>query len=65
MTLKDDEATADRQIIVEAEANGFMACRAIRDGLGYDQPGPNGNYYSSQWESPTVGFGTQARTSST
>ena len=24
-----------------------MACRAIRDGLGYDKPGPNGNYYSS------------------
>ena len=47
MTLKADEATADRQIIEEAEANGFMACRAIRDGLGYDQPGPNGSYYSS------------------
>ena len=47
MTLKDDEATADRQIIVEAEANGFMACRAIRDGLGWDKPGPNGNYYSA------------------
>ena len=44
---KADEATADRQIIEEAEANGFMACRAIRDALGWDKPGPNGNYYSS------------------
>ena len=44
---KGDRDTADRQIVEEAEANGFMACRAIRDGLGYDQPGPNGNYYSS------------------
>ena len=44
---KADEATADRQIIDEAEANGFMACRAIRDALGWDKPGPNGNYYSS------------------
>ena len=36
---KADEATADRQIINEAEANGFMACRAIRDALGWDKPG--------------------------
>ena len=47
MTLKGDAATADRQIIEEAEANGFMACRAIRDALGWDKPGPNGSYYSS------------------
>ena len=25
-----------------------MACRAIRDALGWDKPGPNGNYY--RWE---------------
>ena len=24
-----------------------MQCRAIRDGLGWDKPGPNGSYYSS------------------
>ena len=62
---KADEATADRQIIDEAEANGFMACRAIRDALGWDKPGPNGNYYSPQWESPTAGCGTLARKWST
>ena len=37
----------DRQIIADAKANGFMDCRAIRDALGWDKPGPNGNYYSS------------------
>ena len=44
---KGDRDTADRRILAEAEANGFMACRAIRDALGWDKPGPNGNYYSS------------------
>ena len=47
MKSPTDLDTADRQIIEEAEANGFMACRAIRDALGWDKPGPNGNYYSS------------------
>ena len=47
MKSPTDLDTADRQIIEEAEANGFMACRAIRDGLGYDKPGPNGSYYSA------------------
>ena len=37
----------DHAIIAEAKANGFMDCRAIRDALGWDKPGPNGNYYSS------------------
>ena len=41
------EYDTDRQIIAEAEANGFMACRAIRDALGWDKPKPNGFYYSS------------------
>ena len=58
MKSPTDLDTADRQIIEEAEANGFMACRAIRDALGYDKPGPNGNYYSPQWELPTAGCGT-------
>ena len=48
MTSKEDaELTADRAIVDEAVAKGFMQCRAIRDGLGWDKPGPNGNYYSS------------------
>ena len=38
---------SDRQIIADAKANGFMDCRAIRDALGWDKPGPNGSYYSS------------------
>ena len=38
---KGDRDTADRQIIAEAKANGFMDCRAIRDALGWDKPGPN------------------------
>ena len=41
------EAAADYRIITVAKANGFMACRAIRDALGYDKPKPNGSYYSS------------------
>ena len=44
---KVDEATADRLIIEDAGANGFMACRAIRDALGWDKPEPNGSYYGS------------------
>ena len=44
---KDAELTTDRAIVDEAVAKGFMQCRAIRDGLGWDKPGPNGNYYSS------------------
>ena len=43
----ETQLDSDRQIIADAKANGFMACRAIRDGLGWDKPGPNGNYYSS------------------
>ena len=37
----------EQQIIDDAKANGFMDCRMIRDGLGWDKPGPNGSYYSS------------------
>ena len=44
---KDAELTVDRAIVDEAVAKGFMQCRAIRDGLGWDKPGPNGTYYSS------------------
>ena len=44
---KGDEMTADRQIINEAKDNGFMDCRAIRDALGWDKPGPTGRWYSS------------------
>ena len=39
--------TTEQQIIDDAVANGFMQCRAIRDALGWDKPGPNGSYYSS------------------
>ena len=39
-------STTEQQIIDDAKANGFMDCRAIRDALGWDKPGPNGNYYS-------------------
>ena len=38
---------ADLALIADATANGFMNARAIRDGLGYDKPGPTGRYYSS------------------
>ena len=38
---------SDHAIIAEAKANGFMACRAIRDALGWDKPRPDGSYYSS------------------
>ena len=41
------KCATDRAIVDEAVAKGFMPCRAIRDGLGWDKPGPNGNYYSS------------------
>ena len=41
------QMNSDHQIIADAKANGFMACRAIRDALGYDKPKPNGSYYSS------------------
>ena len=45
---KAAEAEADgEQIIAEATFNGFMNCRAVRDGLGFDQPKPNGSYYSA------------------
>ena len=37
----------DRQIIADAKANGFLDCRAVRDGLGWDKPNANGSYYSS------------------
>ena len=62
---KGDEATADRQIINEAKDNGFMDCRAIRDGLGWDKPGPNGTPTTVRWESPTAGSVTLARQWST
>ena len=38
---------SDRQIISHAKANGFLDCRAIRDALGWDKPGPTGRWYSS------------------
>ena len=38
---------ADLALIADAKANGFMDAKAIRDGLGYDKPGPTGRYYSS------------------
>ena len=41
------EVATDRAVVDEAVAKGFMQCRAIRDALGWDKPGPNGNYYSS------------------
>ena len=41
------ELDADRALIAEAEANGFMACLAIRNALGWDKPKANGSYYSS------------------
>ena len=37
----------DHAIIAAAKANGFMDCRAIRDALGWDKPGPTGVYHSS------------------
>ena len=47
--MKDYQALydADLAIIADATANGFMDAKAIRDGLGYDKPGPTGRYYSS------------------
>ena len=38
---------SEHTVIADAKANGFMDCRAIRDALGWDKPGPNGNYYSA------------------
>ena len=38
---------ADLALIADAKANGFMDAKAIRDGLGWDKPGPNGSYYDS------------------
>ena len=43
----ETQLDADRQIIADAKANGFLDCRMIRDGLGWDKPKPNGFYYSS------------------
>ena len=37
----------DHAIIAAAKGNGFMDCRAIRDALGWDKPGPTGVYHSS------------------
>ena len=47
--MKDYQAEydADRRAIADALANGFMDCKAVRDGLGWDQPKTNGSYYSS------------------
>ena len=39
---------SDQHIIDDAKAQGgFMDCVAVRDGLGWDKPGPNGSYYSA------------------
>ena len=35
---------ADLATIAEAKANGFMDCTAIRNGLGWDEPAPNGSW---------------------
>ena len=47
--MKDYQALydADLALIADAKANGFMDCVAIRDGLGWDKPGPNKSYYSA------------------
>ena len=41
----ETQLDSDRQIISDAKANGFLDCRMIRDGLGWDKPAPNGSYY--------------------
>ena len=38
---------ADLRTIADAKNNGFMDCKMVRDGLGFDQPKANGSYYSS------------------
>ena len=38
---------ADLATIDDANAQGFMDCKAVRDGLGWDKPKANGSYYSS------------------
>ena len=43
----ETQLDSDRQIIAEAKANGFQDCLAIRDGLGWDKPAPNGSYYNA------------------
>ena len=35
------------KLISDAKAHGFMDCRSIRDGLGFDKLKPNGSPYSS------------------
>ena len=47
--MKDYQAlhNAALALIADAKVNGFMDAKAVRDGLGWDKPGPNGNYYSS------------------
>ena len=39
--------TTDLQIVADAKADGFMDCLAMRNGLGWDKPKPNGSWYSS------------------
>ena len=41
------QLNGDRAIIAAAKANGFLDCRAIRDGLGWDKPNAKGVYHSS------------------
>ena len=41
------ELDADLQTIADAKASGFMACLDVRNGLGWDKPGPNGSYYNA------------------
>ena len=47
--MKDYQALydADLAIIADATATGFMDAKGVRDGLGWDKPGPNGSYYDS------------------
>ena len=41
------ELDADLQTIADAKASGFMDCLDVRNGLGWDKPGPNGSYYNA------------------
>ena len=43
----EEQWLADHSLIADAKANGFMDCLAIRNGFGWDKPGPNGTYYNS------------------
>ena len=46
-TREQGKFDAAMKLISDAKANGFMDCRDVRDGLGFDKPKPNGSPYSS------------------